>query len=187
MGDTLIKLNWEQITAVAALVVAMGALVFSAVESRRSENFARAQALPAVNFTYALSPGAKEFSLSILNRAPNYAIIKWFAMFYDGRAINNYDELYELAGLGTSGGTFRMLWPETFLSGETEFQLITRPQSAGSEQLLDKLGYVSMQVCICSYLGDCSIKLFNSDQVPPADTCEAETAYPRKFSTPPSF
>lgn len=179
---------WELLTAVAALIVALCALVFSVTESRRSESFTRLTAMPHVAIGDSLFQNTTK--IEAMNGTQNTAYIKWIAVTVDGETVRDWDEMYSRLGVGTSTNmTFRMFWPEDVFAANSTQPLIIEKSADGANALWRERDRYNIQICFCSALGDCEVAQMRGflPPLPPVDQCEKDGSYKAKLWLPPSI
>lgn len=144
--------NWEQVTAVSALVIGVVAMVISAYTAYLQRNQARLAAWPHVQ----LGVGA-DFRLTLANKGVGPAIIKRVDMQLDGRSLQSWAQLLAAtAGPGEHALNHTTLNHLVLTAAESAV-VLELPDAGVRQKVQAVRARLAFQICYCSVYDECWI------------------------------
>lgn len=158
--------NWDRITALAAVLIGLAAVVVSVYTVVLQREQIRAEVWPRLGFYYAGLDG--EFRIA--NKGVGPAIIESVRLTVDGKPARNWVEATALLGLSDEGQIYSTLSGMVLSPGEHMAYL--RPSSPEAfAQIRAEVRRMSLVVCYCSALGDCWLLESTKDDLAAVDAC----------------
>jgi hypothetical protein len=153
--------NWEQVTAVSALVIGVVAMVISAYTAYLQRNQARLAAWPHVQF----GVGA-DFRLTVANKGVGPALVKRVDVRLDGQPLQNWAQLLAAtAGPGQHAFNHTTLNRMVLTAGESAV-VLELPDADVRQKVQAARARITSELCYCSVYDECWIVDSENDTRP---------------------
>jgi len=158
--------NWDRITAIAAVLIGLAAVVVSVYTVLLQREQIRAEVWPRLSFYYAGMDG--EFRIA--NKGVGPAIIESVQLSVDGKPARNWAEATSLLGLSDDGQLYSTL-SGTVLSPGEHLTYLQPSSPEAFAQIRGDVGRISLVVCYCSALGECWLLESRQEELAAVDAC----------------
>jgi hypothetical protein len=158
--------NWDRITAIAAVLIGLAAVVVSVYTVLLQREQIRAEVWPRLSFYYAGMDG--EFRIA--NKGVGPAIIETVQLSVDGKPARDWAEATSLLGL-TDGEQLYSTLSGTVLSPGEHLAYLLPSSPEAFAQIRGEVGRLSLAVCYCSALGECWLLESRKEELAAVDSC----------------
>jgi hypothetical protein len=165
--------------AVSAVVISLASLWIALRSDRTQEDLLRSSVWPYVIYdtSNATPSGERHLTYQLRNEGVGPAIVRTFALAYDGRYLRGVDDLFAACCSGTRrGGVFSSTIQGQVIMAHDEIEFIVALPGMADPKRYAMLGrarsHVTVQLCYCSVLGDCwLLDTSKSDRASPVSVC----------------
>lgn len=152
------RIEWDRITAVSAIIIAIASLVVSITEMRDNKTFRRVEMTPSIGIDQGIHPDAG-FHVEITNVGLGHAKLKWFKVFVDSQEVSDWYEAFAVLGLNSEAFDYRNVNSDVILRpnpGMSSF-IFQAQEPEFARKLWQEHYRFSFVICSCSLFGDCEI------------------------------
>lgn len=183
------KLDLNSIATIGAVILSLVAISISVIEVTTMRTQQRAAVWPYLQMQSSYS--ANIYTISLENKGVGPALIKYFSLFVDNRAINDVDQMViDVVGAENafSYDVYRVSAPNnSVISPQEQLRLFSVPlrtrQTKQSETMTDYIPGIlfaensrerlDIHICYCSIHEDCWLTTLQTTTVETVSSCDA--------------
>lgn len=176
----------NSIAAVSSMIIALLALVISIVELRADRKFEALKWQPDLQVAIGKSD-AERFEIQIGNDGLGPARLKWIDIYLHEKPIDSLAHIYDYVVnraipdggiLRSPNARYQLLSPNSILAAGETHALLSERSKDWVEMLHDDMQAISIAVCYCSLLNNCTLEKWTPiQQLEARPTCDADQTY----------
>jgi hypothetical protein len=163
------KWSADRWIAFSAMVVALCALILSVMAGYATRKHARLSVRPLVTISGTVNEHGSGWSLGNAGLGP--ALVRWFEVTVDGRAVRNWQEFVQAVGL-PQAVQFRYWVPQraTAFPPQAPRELFWVQPGPADQALRSTKAKITIHMCYCSFYEECWLAT-GGPNVPPYQPC----------------